>query len=918
MSAPPENLVEAGLAKIDDDLAFLMSCLREVLVELGVTHLGGLVPCTNTEALEPGPTEYPARLGQVYATAFQLLNLIEENVSAQVRRTREKTFGPASEPGLWGASLERLRASGLGSQAIAAGLAQVVVEPVLTAHPTEAKRPTALEQHRRLFSLLGAREDPRQTPLELADGREEIKVTLERLWRTGEILLRKPEVAAERRNLMYYFREVFPRAISGLDRRLTLAWQDAGFDPALLGDGRALPRLRLGTWGGGDRDGHPLVTADTTRETLAELRAGGVHVLARQLGHLASRLCLSHHVQSPPASFSTRLSRLMEEAGERGQAILHESPEEPWKQYVRLLLLKLPPAGAPSAPRVPATYARASELTADLERLHASLVEVGAGRIAARDVLPVLRAVDAFGFHLATLDIRQNSRFHDKALGQLMTVAGEPGDEFADWPEDRRLAWVERELCSSRPFAHAGASAGPEADATLSCYRLLVEHARAHGAGGLGALIVSMTRQLSDLLVVYLLAREAGLAHSTPEGLVCALPVTPLFETAEDLERAPGIMRAFLAHPVTQRSLRAMAGGEMPVQQIMIGYSDSNKESGILASQWALHRAQSALVAAGREAGVRIRFFHGRGGTISRGAGPTHRFLDALPSGTVNGDLRLTEQGETIAQKYANGPTANFNLELLLAGTAATTLRPAGPPLSGSLEASVSRLVATSREVYEGLLREGEFMEFYSQATPIDALEQSSIGSRPSRRTGQRTLADLRAIPWVFSWNQARFYLPGWYGVGSALARLRDEDGAGFAELRSTLDGGWPFFRYVLMNVETNLASADREIMSQYAALVGNERVRASFLGRIMEEFDRTRAMLAECFGRKSMARRPRAAKTLALRAHALQVLHHQQIGLLARWRGLQGAGDDEAAKRMLPELLLSINAIASGLRTTG
>ncbi len=919
MSAAPTGLVEAGLAKIDADLAFLMGCLREVLVELGEGHLARFVPWTEADAREPEPANYPARLGQVYATAFQLLNLIEENVSAQVRRAREKTAGPASEPGLWGASLVRLRAAGLSPREIAAGLAQVVVEPVLTAHPTEAKRPTALEQHRRLFSLLHAREDPRQTPLELADGREEIKVTLERLWRTGEILLRKPEVAAERRNLMYYFREVFPRAIPGLDRRLTLAWQDAGFDPALLGDGRSLPRLRFGTWVGGDRDGHPLVTADTTRETFAELRAGGLHVLARQLGHLASRLCLSHHVQSPPASFSTRLTRFMEEAGERGQAILHEAPEEPWKQYVRLLLLKLPAANAPSASRSPATYARASELTADLERLHASLVEVGAGRIAARDVLPVLRAVDAFGFHLATLDIRQNSRFHDKALGQLMRLAGEPGDEFPDWPEEQRLAWVERELQSSRPFVHAGASAGPEADAVLSCHRLLVEQARAHGPGGLGALIVSMTRQLSDLLVVYLLAREAGLAHSTPEGLVCALPVTPLFETAEDLERAPGIMRSFLAHPVTQRSLRAMAGeGAVPVQQIMIGYSDSNKESGILASQWALHRAQGALVTAGREAGVRVRFFHGRGGTISRGAGPTHRFLDALPSGTVNGDLRLTEQGETIAQKYANGTTADFNLELLLAGTAATTLRPAGPPLSASLEASVNRLVATSREVYEGLLREGEFMEFYSQATPIDALEQSSIGSRPSRRTGQRTLADLRAIPWVFSWNQARFYLPGWYGVGSALERLRDEDAAGFAELRSTLNGGWPFFRYVLMNVETNLASADRDIMSRYAGLVGNEAVRASFLHRIMEEFNRTCEMLAACFERQSMALRPRAAKTLALRADALRVLHHQQISLLERWRGLQRVGDDDAAKRMLPELLLSINAIASGLRTTG
>ena len=454
----------------------------------------------------------------MYATAFQLLNLIEENVSAQVRRQREKVAGPASEPGLWGANLLRLRHAGFPPEAIADGLSGVVVEPVLTAHPTEAKRPTALEQHRRLFRLLQQREDPRQTPLELADGREEIKVTLERLWRTGEILLRKPEVAAERRNLMYYFTEVFPQALPELDRRLRQAWSDTGFDPALLGDGRRLPRLRFGTWVGGDRDGHPLVTAETTAETLAELRAGGLLVLARQLSHLANRLCLSHNVQSPPASFSTRLSRLMEEAGERGQAILHDSPEEPWKQYVRLLLLKLPAGGPTAPPRAGQTYHRAADLTADLERLNASLVEVGAGRIAARDVLPVLRAVETFGFHLATLDIRQNSRFHDQAFGQLLTLAGYPGHEFADWDEPRRLAFIEGELCSSRPFAHSGASAGPEADAVLSCYRLLVSHHDAYGPGGLGALIVSMTRQVSDLLVVYLLAREAGLARSTPDG----------------------------------------------------------------------------------------------------------------------------------------------------------------------------------------------------------------------------------------------------------------------------------------------------------------------------------------------------------------------------------------------------------------
>ena len=929
MSIAPAELLESGLAKIDDDLAFLMDCLREVLVSLGEQHLARFVPWTasrlNAQQVpaseEPAASEpFPARLGQVYATAFQLLNLIEENVSGQVRRAREKAAGPTAEPGLWGANLQKLHGAGLSAEEIATRLSGIIVEPVLTAHPTEAKRATTLEQHRRLFHLLQDREDPRHTPLELADLREEIKVTLERLWRTGEILMRKPEVAAERRNLMYYFTEVYPRALPELDLRLRQAWSSMGFDPELIAGRRALPQLRFGTWVGGDRDGHPLVTVDTTRSTLAELRAGGIRVIRRMLLDLADKLCLSESVQETPKSLSKRLRTFKNENPEVSRPIEHEVPDESWKLYVRLMATKLPPEDGSPPPIL--SYRRADDLVADLNRLYESLLTVNAKRIARSDVLPVIRAVDAFGFHLATLDIRQNSRFHDKAFGQLMAIAGYPGEAFGEWDEERRLQFIEAELRSSRPFVHCGTSAGPEADAVLSCYRLLVEQYDIHGPGGLGALIVSMTRQLSDLLVVYLLAREAGLAQNTRQGLVCRLPVTPLFETAEDLEGAPAIMRAFLAHPVTQRSLRAMSrDGAKPVQQVMIGYSDSNKESGILASQWALHRAQTTLTAVGQERGIRVRFFHGRGGTISRGAGPTHRFLDALPPGTVNGDLRLTEQGETIAQKYANGATANFNLELLLAGTAGTSLRPApagGGRISDALEAAVSSLVATSRQVYEGFLKEPDFMEFYSQATPIDALEQSSIGSRPARRTGQRTLADLRAIPWVFSWNQARFYLPGWFGVGSALEHLRASDASGYQELRASLDGGWAFLRYVLMNVETNLASADREIMSQYAGLVGNERVRGSFLDRIMAEFELTHAMLTECFGRSTMARRPRAAKTLALRADALLVLHHQQIELLSRWRGLQKSDDDEAAKRMLPELLLSINAIASGLRTTG
>jgi phosphoenolpyruvate carboxylase len=366
-----------------------------------------------------------------------------------------------------------------------------------------------------------------------------------------------------------------------------------------------------------------------------------------------------------------------------------------------------------------------------------------------------------------------------------------------------------------------------------------------------------MTRRLSDLLAVYLLAREAGLARWTGDGLVCDLPVVPLFETLDDLERGPSIVEQFLAHPVTVRSLefhrrvpveKSSRKRVLPVQQVMIGYSDSNKDCGIFASQWALHQSQSKLAQVGRDAGAKIRFFHGRGGTISRGAGPTHRFLAALPQGSARGDLRVTEQGETISQKYGTISSSVYNLELLQAGLAAVSLDDAPAPADAKFVAACEFLSSASREAYTALIGHPDFMAYFSEATPIDALETSRIGSRPSRRTGQRTLGDLRAIPWVFSWNQSRHYLPGWFGVGSALQRLRAEHPALFQNLRSSLKKS-PFLYYVLTNVETNLASADREIIEIYAGLVRETRVRKAILKIILEEFDATSEMMSLVFG---------------------------------------------------------------------
>jgi phosphoenolpyruvate carboxylase len=428
-----------------------------------------------------------------------------------------------------------------------------------------------------------------------------------------------------------------------------------------------------------------------------------------------------------------------------------------------------------------------------------------------------------------------------------------------------------------------------------------------------------MTRSLSDLLTVYLFAREVGLTISTPDGLACRLPVVPLFETIDDLQRSPEILRAFLDHPMTRRSLaeqRRQAGNDCLVQQVMVGYSDSNKDGGIFASLWYLRRAQEALAQVGQEAGVRIRFFHGRGGTMSRGGGPAHRFVKAVPA--LNGDLRLTEQGETIAQKYANRITAVYNLELLMAGvTRATLLDWHCPEPAHPLEATMDWLAEHSRQIYTTLLYTEGFLSFFRQATPIDVIEESRIGSRPSRRTGQQTLADLRAIPWVFSWGQSRFYLSGWYGVGSALEALSVQHPKQFANLQPHLYL-WAPLHYILSNAATSIAAADVEVMRDYAMLIEDAELREHVFEKIIAEFERTRQMLEQVYGGTLAKRRPNIHGTLQMRREALRALHHQQIGLLRQWRGMRQRGEHEEAATLLPHLLLTVNAIASGLGATG
>ena len=911
----PLNLDDQKVAR---DFHYLLDAFRDVLVELGDAEIAAALPWGDRydSATEPADQD---RLTQAISIAFRLATLSEENAAAQYRRSRESADGPAAISGSWGRILSDLREAGHTPTTIASQLGRIAVEPVLTAHPTEAKRATVLEQHRELYLLLVSRENQMWTPQEQFEIDVDLRAMLERLWRTGEIFLERPEVADEFRNVAHYLTRVFPQVVPRLDGRLRTAWVAAGFDPGLL-DSVELPRLRFGTWVGGDRDGHPLVTSGVTERSLRSLRERAIALLDGELRGLAVHLSLSALIDPPPDELTDWIYAQASALGAAGANAVARNPDEPWRQAINLIRARLPGGAADPEPAEPGSgYRHSAELVEDLRMVWRLLAESGAARLARHDVGPVIRLAETFGFHLAVLDVRQNSRFHDLAGAQLLVAAGVSGGEhFPEWEEPERLALLERELATPRPLAVAGASVGPEADAVLSAYKVLVDEILTNGTAGIGSLIVSMTRSVSDLLVVYLLAKEAGLLTREDGVVRCLVPVVPLFETIDDLERSPDILRAFLEHPVTRQTLQARAGhGRPPSQQVMVGYSDSNKDGGILASLWGLYRAEETLARIGAEAGIDVGFFHGRGGTISRGAGPTHRFLRALPPGSLTGTLRLTEQGETISQKYANRITAEHNLELLVAGTAGALM---GTPASRSttlhLEPLMDELASASRATYAGLLATDGFIEFFRQATPIDVIEHSRIGSRPARRTGKPSVADLRAIPWVFSWSQARYLLSGWYGLGSALTDLRANDEDRFIELVGQAFD-WPPLHYILSNAATAIATADTEIMGWYAEMVTDDAVRVGFLDRIRQEHARTNDVLEHIYGGPLHQRRPNIARTLRQREPALRPLHRRQIELVSEWRTRQ-VDDPEASERMLPQLLVTVNAIASGLGTTG
>ncbi len=896
-----------GLQKIKQDYAYLIRVFQEMLQSLGETELASMI-AHEKEGQEKKATQVAdGKLAQALGISFELLNLVEENAATQFRRQTETQLGLESTRGSWAETFTLWKKAGISEEEIAKVLPKINVMPVLTAHPTEAKRLTVLDIHRELYVLLAKNENPIWSDSERSAIEQEIKSVLERWWRTGEIYLEKPRLADERSNVMHYFVNVFPRVLHLTDQRLLDAWKYVGFSTSLLERPEQFPTLQFGSWVGGDRDGHPFVTPEFTASTLRKHRKAALNILKRELEVLAQRLSFSEFLTEMPTDFLAEIRLQGKALGTKGQKAMDRNPSEPLRQFLNLLLVRLENTMEEQFdPEGDLCFSKSEELAIQLKKLRKVLIDLKAHHIVEQYLFPVERLLKCLGFHLAKLDIRQNSAYHEVAMGQVLEAAGFKDKNYADWDEDKRLSFLNQELESNRPFLVAGTQCGSEADNVLGYFREVKKYTEVYGSEGIGSVIVSMTRSLSDLLVVFLFLREVGL-------LEARLPVVPLLETIDDLIAGPDILDAFLNHPMVKKQREQKHNF---VQEVMLGYSDSNKDGGILTSRWNIYKAEEKLTEVGDRYGVELCFFHGRGGTISRGGGKIHRFLESMPPGAMSGHIKMTVQGETIANQFANRLNASYNLEMLLSGTAKQAMRTAEEEKDKTLFTAMDRLVVLARNKYRELLDHPKFIEFYSYATPIDVLEQSKIGSRPARRTGQRSLNDLRSIPWVFSWNQSRFNLTGWFGTGTALGTFKKEYPNDFEYLKKAAQE-WPLLKFGLIQIETNLLNSNIEIMKVFADLVPNPSTKNDLLELILDDYNSCLNEIEILMGASVEERRVSRLENNKLRNESLQLLHEMQIRSLTKWREIRENHPEESGKLLLT-LLLLVNVLSGGLKGTG
>jgi phosphoenolpyruvate carboxylase len=808
----------------------------------------------------------------------------------------EDRQGIAAEPGADLASvLARLEASGIGRDAVARLLDRALIVPVLTAHPTEVRRKSMIDHKNRIAELMRLR-DAGAPETEHGDRIDDaISRQIALLWQTRPLRRERLYVQDEIDNALSYFRDIFMPVLPALYARWDrdMGRRVAGF-------------LRLGSWIGGDRDGNPFVQADQLRSALGRACETVLGHYLDCLHELGAQLSISNELAAVPAGVRDLAAASGDEAPSRR--------DEPYRRAITGLYARMaathealtgrPPPRPSTLPAAP--YADAASFRADLLTLAHGLAAEGNGALAQGGALArLIRAVELFGFHLATLDMRQNSDVHERVVAELLAHAGVEAD-YAALDEEARVALLRRELATNRPLGARFATLSEETATELAIVEAAAEAHRRYGPQCITHYLISKTDSLSDLLEVNLLLREAGLWRAATADAPARAPImaAPLFETIADLEKAPAIMRAYFALPELRGAVRTRGH-----QEVMIGYSDSNKDGGYLTSTWSLHEASRALRPVFEEAGVAMQLFHGRGGAVGRGGGSAFAAIRAQPPGTVQGRIRITEQGEVIAAKYGTRESAMTNLEAMTSAAVLASLEPAqlSPADEARFTAAMARMSGAAFRAYRDLVYGTDgFRDFFRQLTPIQEIAGLKIGSRPASRTRSDRIEDLRAIPWVFSWAQARVMLPGWYGVGQALA---GED----RTLLRDMARAWPFFRATLANMEMVLAKSDLSIAARYLPLVEDEALGRALFGRIREGWDLAQAGLLAATGQSRLLEaHPALDMSIRLRLPYIEPLNLLQVELLRRHR----AGEDDP--RIREGIELSINAIATALRNSG
>lgn len=891
--------------KISNDRTFIIDCYLEMLSRINENKVIELIKINTFSEVENTQISTD-RIIQSLSIYFQLMTMVEENAATQYRRQMENHESIFAIRGSWAEAFKLWKEKGISEDEMLQTLSETQVNPVLTAHPTEAKRITVIEIHRELYLLLVQRENTSLSKLEHYNIKENIINLIERWWRTGEIYLEKPDIKDERANIIYYLSKIFPAVLEKSDQQLKSSWIEMGLNPNKIKNAEVFPKINFGSWVGGDRDGHPFVTPSITQETLVLHRKNALSLIKNQLVNAAAKLSVSAIHNPVPFSLLEILENKSKELGLKGEEAVKRNPYEPWRQYFNLLLAKLENTSSSSSIDSESYYKSSKDLLNDLKFFSDILVENGMKGIAENILFPIERAVSCFGFHLAKLDIRQNSTFHDKAISQILQANGEKDFVFENWSEDKRVAHLNKLLENNSLCTDITIYYGAEADNVLDCYRVVRNHINLYGSEGIGSFIISMTRNLSDLLVVYFFMKETQLLNTN-------IKVVPLLETIGDLQNGPIILDQFLQHTITQQRASKIEYQ----QEVMVGYSDSNKDGGTIASKWNLYKAEQELHEIGIKNNFKVYFFHGTGGTISRGGGKYHRFLESMPLNTVNGTIKITVQGETIAQLFGNPLTATYNLNALTSGVAKHSILSKHNSETNKYPLEIMEFLAQkSFEHYREFIETPGFINFYSKATCIDILEKSKIGSRPARRTGTRSLKDLRAIPWVFSWNLSRFTLTGWYGIGGALKELKTEKPEAFQSLKESIKN-WDFFRFLMIQTETNLILTNTEIINLYATLDESIAERDLFMSKILEDYENGVALIEELFEDKSTNRREGQYDNLQWRNEKLNTLHHLHIKYLKQWRDLTDEDNPEKEKT-LSTLLGIINSISSGLKNTG